>query len=126
MPKKPTLTVVEPHGTGIQPPRELGSPGRALWDRVQAEYDVGDCAGVEMLSQACAALDQAEALREEIRRDGLVLRDRRGIIKDHPALKHELANRAFLVRTLSRLGSNFEPLKTPGRPANRGVMDFKG
>jgi hypothetical protein len=31
-------------------------------------------------------------------------------------LKHELANRAFVVRTLARLGLNFETVKPVGRP----------
>jgi P27 family predicted phage terminase small subunit len=117
MAKRPPLTLVEPDGTGIQPPRDLGKPGRALWDRVQAEYDVSDVAGVELLAQACTALSAAEALREEINRDGPVLRSRRGGVRDHPALKHELAARAFVVRTLTKLGLNFEPLRNEaGRP----------
>jgi len=57
-------------------------------------------------------------LRREIERDGEVLRVR-GTVKDHPALKHELANRAFVVRTLARLGLNFEPVKpSVGRPGS--------
>jgi hypothetical protein len=55
-----------------------------------------------MLAQACQALDRAETLRSEIERDGEVLR-LQGTVRDHPALKHELANRAFVVRTLVRL-----------------------
>jgi P27 family predicted phage terminase small subunit len=117
MTKRPPLTLVEPDGTGIQPPRDLGKPGRALWDRVQAEYDVSDVAGIELLAQACTALSAAEALREEVNRDGPVLRSRRGGVRDHPALKHELAARAFVVRTLTKLGLNFEPLRNEaGRP----------
>jgi hypothetical protein len=76
----------------------------------------GDAGGIEMLAQACQALDRAEALREEIDQDGAVIRVR-GTIRDHPALKHELANRAFVVRTLARLGLNFEPVRpSVGRP----------
>jgi len=117
MAKTPALTIMEPGGTGPQPPRDLGKPGRALWDRVQAEYDVSDVAGIELLAQACTALSAAEALREEINRDGPVLRNRRGSVRDHPALKHELAARAFVVRTLTKLGLNFEPLRNAaGRP----------
>jgi hypothetical protein len=121
MARKPPLTLVEPDGTTVPPPpRDLGKPGRALWDAVQREFDVSDVCGVELLAQACSALTKAEAQHAEIERDGPVLRDRRGSIKDHPALKHELANRAFVVRTLTRLGLNFEPLhNAAGRPAGR-------
>jgi Phage terminase, small subunit len=80
------------------------------------EYDIQDAGGIEMLAQACQALDRAESLREEIDRDGEVIRVR-GTIKDHPALRHELACRSFVVRTLSRLGLNFEPVRpSAGRP----------
>lgn len=66
--------------------------------------------------QACQALDRAESLREEIDRDGEVIRSR-GVIKDHPGLKHELSSRAFVVRTLAKLGLNFEPVRqAAGRP----------
>jgi hypothetical protein len=79
------------------------------------EYEIQDSGGLEMLLQACAALDRAENLRLEIDRDGEVIRAR-GTVRDHPGLKHELANRAFVVRTLSRLGLNFESVKPVGRP----------
>jgi hypothetical protein len=86
-----------------------------------SEYQIEDCGGLEMLAQACQALDRAEGLRGEIERDGEVLR-LGDTIKDHPALKHELANRAFVVRTLVRLGLNFEPVKqSVGRPAYGGI-----
>jgi hypothetical protein len=99
------LKLVKPSpATWAAPSRTLGKHGRSLWDRVMIDYEISDIGGLEMLMQACAALDRAEALRIEIDRDGEVIRVR-GTVKDHPALKHELANRAFVVRTLARLGS---------------------
>jgi hypothetical protein len=82
---------------------------------VQSEYGIQDSGGLEMLQQACSALDLAENLRSEIALDGPVIRTR-GTVRDHPALKHELACRAFVVRTLARLGLNFEAVKSVGRP----------
>ena len=74
-----------------------------------------------MLLQACQSLDRAESLAEQIAQDGEVIRLRNGAIRSHPSLRDEIANRAFLVRTLSRLGLNFEPLRaSPGRPPNVG------
>jgi hypothetical protein len=120
MPKQPSLSVIKSGGTAPEPPRPLGDAGLALWLRVNSEYDISDAAGVEMLCQACQSLDRAEALRAEIDADGEVIRAR-GLVKDHPALKHELASRAFVVRTLARLGLSFEPLRpTPGRPPGVG------
>jgi hypothetical protein len=119
-PEKPSLSLIRAGGNTPEPPRTLGEAGLALWRRVNAEYDISDAAGVEMLCQACTTLDRAEGLRSEIDRDGAVLVSR-GQIRDNPCLKHELAARAFIVRTLSRLGLSFEPLRaTPGRPPGVG------
>ena len=104
--------------TASQAPCTLGAPGLSLWNLVMSEYRIEDCGGLEILTQAC---DRAEGLRGEIERDGEVLR-LGDTIKDHPALKHELANRAFIVRTLVRLGLNFEPVRAAvGRPGYGGI-----
>jgi hypothetical protein len=86
-----------------------------LWRAILGEYGVEDAGGIEMLLQACQALDRAEACRDHIDRDGEVLRTKTGM-KDHPALKHEIANRSFVVRTLHRLGLDVEAIKPVGRP----------
>jgi len=114
------LHVVSSTSPAHEPPRPLGEHGKALWDTVQAEYAVVDAGGIELLAQACAALDMAEACRREIDKDGPVLRLKGGALKDHPALKHELANRAFLTRCIARLGLDVEAIKPVGRPAGGG------
>ncbi len=121
---KPPLTLVGPEVTGLQPPFALGKFGRSLWDRIQAEYDVSDAAGVEMLAQACAGADLAERLNEEVERDAAVVRSR-GAVRTHPAVKNMIAARAFVVRTLVKLGLNFEPVRvSPGRPG--GAFGWMG
>ena len=118
MAKNPPLGLLSNPAASPPPPRSMGGHGQSLWNRVMAEYQIEDCGGLEMLAQACQALDRAEALRGEIERDGEVLRVR-GTVRDHPALRHELANRAFVVRTLARLGLNFEPVRpSVGRPGH--------
>jgi hypothetical protein len=113
----PHLTLVEPGATGLQPSRPLGPHGQALWAKVTNEYDVSDAAGTEMLTQACAALDRAEALAACVVADGEIVRTPQGI-KAHPAIREELSCRGFIVRTLQKLGLNFEPVRAgPGRPA---------
>ena len=70
---KKTLKLVDPTdpASAITPPRPLGEHGMRLWHRHAAsEYDIADIGGREMLAQACAALDRAEELREQIDRDG--------------------------------------------------------
>jgi phage terminase small subunit len=112
----PRLTLVEPGLTEPKPSRPLGEHGQALWRRVTTEYAIDDAAGVEMLTQCCQAVDLAEALSARIAEDGEIIRTMNGI-KAHPAIKDGLAARGFVVRTLQKLGLNFEPLRTaPGRP----------
>ena len=36
--------------------------------------------------------------------------------RPHPLLPSELSNRAFIARTLCKLGLVYEPVKAPGRP----------
>jgi hypothetical protein len=112
---KPPLTLVNPMSTGISPPRKLGNAGLSLWNAVQSEYRIADAGGVELLAQACAAADRVEALAERISTDGEVIHSRAGP-KAHPALRDELAGRAFICRTLERLGLNLEAIKPVGRP----------
>ena len=107
---KPSLSLVNSEAIGIQPPFTLGKHGRSLWDRVQSEFDCSDVAGVEMLAQICATADLAEQLAQEIARDGAVVR-LRGSVRSHPAAKDLIAARSFVVRGLTRLGLNYEPLR---------------
>jgi hypothetical protein len=118
MSKTPIALVPKARSTGLQPPRRLGVHGQALWDKVQSEFAIADCGGMELLAQACQSLDRAEALATIINRDGETIATRAGL-KDHPSLKHELGNRAFVVRTLQKLGLNFEPVKAMGRPGKQ-------
>jgi len=114
-PANPSLSLVSAGSTRSAPPRTLGPDGTALWNRVMAEYRIEDAGGIELLAQACAALDRAEALAAAIAEDGAVIRTPSGP-KSHPACKDELACRAFVARTLERLGLNVEAIKPPGRP----------
>jgi hypothetical protein len=120
--EKPLLRIVSNlDATDPQPSRPLGPHGQALWRRVLGEYDVSDAAGVEMLTQCCLACDRAEALAACVATDGEMVRTPQGI-KAHPAIREELSCRGFIVRTLQKLGLNFEPVRAgPGRPPGRGI-----
>ena len=116
MAKNPELKVVPSGDVPVaQPSRKLGKHGTALWRSVMAEYQIIDSGGVEMLTAAAQQLDRAESLREQIDRDGEIIRTKAGL-KEHPGLRHELAARAFVVRTLARLGLDVEVVKPVGRP----------
>jgi len=113
----PLQVLINPAPPGRDPPRTLSDPGRSLWNRIMAAYQIDDEGGRELLMLACEALDRAESLRQQIQRDGEVIATRMGI-RDHPALKHELANRSFVSKTLVRLGLDVEPVRGVGRPSH--------
>jgi hypothetical protein len=113
------LTVV-PVQAGTKPARTLGKHGSFLWRSVMSEYHIEDSGGIEMLTAACQQLDRAESLREQIDRDGDIVRTK-GSLREHPGLKHELAARSFVVRTLARLGLDVEAIKPVGRPPAKSL-----
>jgi hypothetical protein len=117
--KSPLRLVTEPASMPL-PPRSLSKHGAALWQSIHAEYRIEDSGGFEMLAQACQALDRAEECAGIVARDGAIIDTERGP-REHPLLKMELANRAFCVRTLQKLGLNFEPVRAgPGKPPTYG------
>ena len=120
MTQNPPISLVKPSpSTSAAPPRPLGAHGMDLWTRVTTEYRITDCGGVELLAQACAAVDRIEELDERIAGDGSVIYVKGGP-RMHPAIKEQLALRAFVCRTLQRLGLNLETVKPPGRPGGWG------
>ncbi len=116
-PEKPPLALVDPDTTGDTPPRKFGRAGLSLWNAITCGYQVDDAGGIELLAQACLASDRLEALAARIDEDGEIIRTRTGVVKAHPCLKEELALRAFICKTLERLGLNLEVIKPVGRPA---------
>ena len=111
---KSPLSLVDSPKKG-QPLRPLGPAGRDLWGRVQRQARLVDAGSLEALQQACEALDRAQSLRDQIDRDGEMIPTRGGM-RSHPCLREELACRAFIVRTLSRLGLCQESSRPIGRP----------
>jgi hypothetical protein len=89
----------------------------ALWDAVTREYRIEDAGGIELLCQAAQASDRVEALAEQINADGEIVHTRSGP-RSHPGLRDEIALRSFIVRTVERLGLNFEAVRSSvGRPS---------
>jgi hypothetical protein len=118
MTKTPRLTLVDPQQTAVvllAPPANLNKTGRDLWQSVMSEYDIRDSGGQQMLLQICEAADRVQEFATIIARDGMVVCTKSGP-KDHPLLRHELAARSFIVRSLGRLGLDVEPVKAIGRP----------
>lgn len=123
MPKKTTpkstlpyavVTMLERGGV----PAGLGQAGERLWSRIMSQYDIRDEGGRELLFQACTAADRVERLRKIINNDGELIEGKDGgPAREHPLLRHEVAMKSFLTRTLARLNLDMEPTRPgPGRP----------
>ena len=116
MVKKSRLTLVDQSDvTSLSPPATLDETGRKLWQSIMSEYRIEDSGGREMLKQICEAADSVAEFSAIIARDGPVVRTKAGP-KDHPLVKHALAARSFVVRSLHRLGLDVEPIGRIGRP----------
>ena len=101
-PPQPPLTIVGSSiANPLAPPAALGKAGADLWRAIMAEYDIDDSGGRQILLQSCAAADRVHSPHGP---------------KDHPLIRHELAARAFIVRSLHKLGLDIEPVRAPGRP----------
>lgn len=119
MAKKSRLTLVDPNApTVLSPPATLGETGSKLWQSIMSEYRIEDSGGREMLKQICEAADSVAEFSAIIAHDGAVVRTKHGP-KDHPLVKHALAARSFVVRSLHRLGLDVEPIRSIGRPTLR-------
>jgi hypothetical protein len=93
-----------------------------LWEKLTAEFNFG-VADKQLLKQACIMIDRADGLATQIDRDGSVLYSTNGMPKSHPAIRDELQARAFVARTLARLGVCGDPEehKRVGRPGSGGI-----
>lgn len=78
-----------------------------------------------MPAQICAAADLANQYAAAIERDGgPTIRTKTGI-RDHPLIRHEIAARSFVVRSLHRLNLDvIAPRTEVGRPSGGG--DYRG
>jgi hypothetical protein len=90
------------HRGDLSPPRDLGPDGKGLWRNITSEFTLENSSEVERFYQACLARDRAAKLRKHIDRDGEMI-ETKGTRRDNPLLKHELAARAFVTRTLANL-----------------------
>src|SRR5262245_28365305 len=121
MKKNPPLKLVTAtKANPYAPPSTLGQAGATLWKTVQDEYRISDCGGKAILLQICAATDDLAACTADIERDGAMINSRTGP-REHPLLKQRLALRAFLVRSVQRLGLTLEPSKPIGRPPSAAL-----
>jgi hypothetical protein len=117
--KPPTLTLIGPEPTSnpLAAPASLGKAGAELWRSINRDFIIEDSGGREMLLRICQTADTLASYDEQIERDGPMVRTASGP-HEHPLLKHQLAARSFIVRSLHRLNLDVVPARHEiGRPA---------
>jgi P27 family predicted phage terminase small subunit len=82
----------------------LSAAGRALWTRLQGEYDVRDAAGLAVLEQAMRSWERAEEARRQLDKEGVTFKDRWGQRRPHPAVPVERDARAAFLQAIKQLG----------------------
>jgi len=100
-------------------PATLGKAGATQWRTIMTEYRIEDSGGRAVLLQICAAVDDLAECDRVIARDGPMIATKNGP-KEHPLCKQRLALRAFICRSVQRLGLNLETTKPIGRPPTKG------
>ena len=105
------------------PTRQLGEHGLDLWRSIQNDYCIEDSGGIEVLMEACSALDRAETLAAQIAADGPTIPGPSGP-RVHPCIALEIQCRNSVVRSLGKLGLLHEPVRPmgpgPGRHGKKG------
>ena len=102
------------------PPKGLSTAARTRWRKLQAEYDITDAGGLQILAVGLEAFSRMQDAQARIRRDGITFTDRFGQVKAHPLLACERDARAQYLASLKALNLDLEPLRDrPGRPGGR-------
>jgi phage terminase small subunit len=94
----------------MKPPVHLSIDARRHWNRITAAYEITADAAM-ILETALANWDMAQAARELLRREGMVVDNRR-----HPAIETQKLGDMIFLRCMRELGLNIAPPGDVGRP----------
>lgn len=100
-------------------PSDLSPAARKLWAKLHADYLIDDAARLATLHEGLRAYDRAQEAAAILAKGGVVVLDRYGVPKAHPAVDVEYKSRAQFLAAMKQL--QFKPDDTPppkvGRPA---------
>ncbi len=100
-----------------KPPAKLSPAAKKLWRDLTKEYDIGDPAGLAILTAGLEAYDRAAEAKAILDAEGPVTTDRWKQRKAHPAGAVELSSRAAWLNAIRMLNLDVEVSnRGPGRP----------
>ncbi len=109
-----------PKKTGFaDPPAHLSPEAKGWWARVISGWDLDD-PSLLLLESALELFDRMRQAQRLIKKDGMVVKDRFGQRRPHPACLIERNSKLGMLRHLRELGLDLEPIRdTIGRPGGR-------
>jgi len=84
------------------PPADLGARGRKFWRATMSAYELSGVE-LELLTECCRLLDDCEALRTAVERDGTMIAGSSGQVRVHPGVGELRQHRLALGRLLAQL-----------------------
>jgi P27 family predicted phage terminase small subunit len=102
-------------------PAHLSKAARTWWKQLTDMYEFESPDSVMTLECVMECFDRATAAREMVQKEGVVIRDRFGQLKQHPGTIVERDAKMAMLRALRQLGLDVIPPGTLpiGRPAGR-------
>ena len=91
----------------ISKPKHLSRTAGKFYTDVFKEFEL-EPHHLKILTAACECLDRMQDAREQIKKDGLFVKDRYGQVKAHPAQKVEIDNKTLFARLIRELGLDIE------------------
>jgi P27 family predicted phage terminase small subunit len=85
------------------PPKHLSKHAKDLWHRLRADYALDDAAGTLLLRNLCEAVDRLAEARSILKKEGVIVRDRWGLPKQHPATLVERDARNQILASLKAM-----------------------
>ena len=96
-------------------PSHLRTDTRKWFTGILENYEL-ESHHVKLLTLAAECWDRIVQAREQIKVDGLFLRDRYGSMKAHPGVKVEIDNKIAFARLVRELGFDLESRGDTNRP----------
>ena len=97
-------------------PSNLSREAQGWWRKVVSGWTL-DAAALLLLHSGLESFDRMREAQLALAADGIVIEDRFGQKKAHPAVQVEADSKAILLRTIGVLNLDIEPLHAgPGRP----------
>jgi P27 family predicted phage terminase small subunit len=102
--------------TQMKPPKDLSLEGKRLWAQIREQYEITDSTGLHYLTTGCRHFDRMRAAQAILKRDGPVVTDRFGELRQHPAAVVERDASGAMIRAFKALNLDIGKAAPVGRP----------